>query len=238
MAEINGTQGPDNLMGTQEVDTILGFGGDDTLFGLQNNDFIQGDDGNDLIFGNQGGDFLRGGAGADTLFGGQDDDNLTDSSPPDSASRNFMYGNKGNDTLFINGGFLYGGQGDDSIIGGSGVTNLSGDFGRDTLVGGSGRDIFTITPKDQVFNSADADIIQGFDPNSRDILFLETGSGLTANDVTLTPDVASNSTAIIIAATGQVLAVLENTLLTKEDIPNLIQPSGNPLAINNFMELF
>jgi hypothetical protein len=58
MAIINGTTGPDTLVGTVD---------DDVINGLSGNDTIDGGDGNDLIFGGSGVDNLSGGNGNDTF---------------------------------------------------------------------------------------------------------------------------------------------------------------------------
>jgi Ca2+-binding RTX toxin-like protein len=79
MAEINGTNAPENLAGTSADDVIFGFGGAD---------FINGAGGDDTIDGGAGIDDILGGAGDDTIIalaaeisgdiidGGDDDDTL------------------------------------------------------------------------------------------------------------------------------------------------------------------
>jgi len=59
-ATIVGTDGGDDLNGTQGPDVIVDLGG---------NDFTNGRDGNDVICGGTGADFLKGGHGKDTLLG-------------------------------------------------------------------------------------------------------------------------------------------------------------------------
>ena len=65
MAIINGTAGNDELLGTEDPDTInagdghdfvTGAGGDDALHGDGGDDYLRGDDGNDLIDGGAGWD--------------------------------------------------------------------------------------------------------------------------------------------------------------------------------------
>ena len=60
---ILGTDGPDNLRGTNKRDVILALGGDDR---------IDGRGGNDVICGGAGRDLIKGGSGVDKLFGGAD----------------------------------------------------------------------------------------------------------------------------------------------------------------------
>jgi len=61
MADIDGDENDNIIIGTFQNDNIRGFGGDDQLFGGSGNDFLDGGTGND---------FLAGGSGVNTLFGG------------------------------------------------------------------------------------------------------------------------------------------------------------------------
>lgn len=74
MAIVNGNNGNNALVGTDDNDRINGKGGNDILIGKDGDDNIQGGEGNDLLMGNDGNDSLEGGAGNDTLIGhaGQD----------------------------------------------------------------------------------------------------------------------------------------------------------------------
>jgi Ca2+-binding RTX toxin-like protein len=60
---ILGTDGDDNLRGTNKRDVVLALGGDDR---------IDGRGGNDVICGGSGRDLIQGGSGADKIFGGAD----------------------------------------------------------------------------------------------------------------------------------------------------------------------
>jgi trimeric autotransporter adhesin len=136
-----GTTGNDSLAGGSGSDTISGLGGNDTLSGLLGDDYLDGGDGldsllggdgNDSLLGGLGNDILNGGNGNDTLRGEDGDDRLTDSS-----GVNLLDGGLGNDTII--GGWpttIIGGDGDDSISGGSSVT---GGAGNDWI--GSGGDV-------------------------------------------------------------------------------------------------
>ena len=81
MADITGTEGPDNLDGTTEADAIDGLGGDDIIDGGEGADDIDGGDGNDIIYsysagedrGEQSGESrireqIFGGSGNDTIY--------------------------------------------------------------------------------------------------------------------------------------------------------------------------
>ena len=111
---ITGTNGSDNLVGTDGADQIEGGNG---------RDILTGSDGNDTLLGGNGKDILTGGAGNDLLDGGNGRDILT--------------GNGGNDTLL-------GGNGKDILTGGAGNDLLDGGDGKDILTGGAGEDIFVL----------------------------------------------------------------------------------------------
>jgi len=116
MAIINGTSSNDNgideeeLVGTNEDDSIYGKAGNDILSGRGGSDALNGGNGNDVLDGGDDTDILLGDAGNDTL-----------------------YGHVGND-------YLRGHSGDDYLVGGSLNDALFGDKGNDTLWGGSGND--------------------------------------------------------------------------------------------------
>jgi Ca2+-binding RTX toxin-like protein len=129
VATFYGTDFDDNIGGTYDAETILGYDGDD---------LIAGDDGDDDIYGSYGHDTIYGGYGADDLIGGSGHDDL--------------YGNAGFDDL-------YGGSGLDYLSGGSGDDLLSGGTGRDTLVGGSGEDVFVFTRGSSGTSTSTADTI-------------------------------------------------------------------------------
>jgi len=111
-ATINGTPGPDNLEGTATADTINALGGADVVHGRGGPDAVNGGDGQDLLFGDAGSDTLRGGADADELRGSY-----------------------GRDTLFLRGGDLgYGGGQDDAMTFSGGGSRGHGGYGEDFLL--------------------------------------------------------------------------------------------------------
>jgi Ca2+-binding RTX toxin-like protein len=69
---IDGAAGNDTLYGLQGYDTLYGGVGDDALYGGNNDDTLSGGAGNDSLDGGSGSDTLDGGAGADVLNGGVD----------------------------------------------------------------------------------------------------------------------------------------------------------------------
>lgn len=114
-ATIVSTSGNDvPLLGTADVDVIVGRGGDDQIFPGDGDDFVceapgdaanvDGGSGNDQIKGGPGSDELQGGLGDDRLLGGEE-----------------MFGDDGNDYLRApnsSGGWaLDGGPGTDTCVG-------------------------------------------------------------------------------------------------------------------------
>ena len=71
---IYGKGGNDYLLGDDGNDTIYGGNGYDTLNGGEGNDVLYGEGGNDLLYGLAGDDYLDGGAGSDTMYGGAGND--------------------------------------------------------------------------------------------------------------------------------------------------------------------
>lgn len=112
--------GFENVVGTNQADSLTGDGGANALDGLNGNDSLAGTGGDDALTGGAGIDTLDGGTGNDTLNGGADADNLA--------------GGDGNDVL--NGGLdadsLVGGDGNDVLAGGAGADGLNGGAGSDT----------------------------------------------------------------------------------------------------------
>ena len=113
---VGGTTGPDNLTGTEGPDTVIGAAASDTINGVV---------GADLLYGNEGGDFIQGGLGADTLYGGEGDDTLAGQeysvnhyvpSVAEPGARDVLYGEAGDDRIFVQGSaYIDGGSGNDLI---------------------------------------------------------------------------------------------------------------------------
>jgi Ca2+-binding RTX toxin-like protein len=74
---INGTSGPDDLIGTDKDDVIHGSGGKDYISGLAAGDLIYAGAGNDTVVGRDGNDRIYGNAGYDLLFGNESNDTIT-----------------------------------------------------------------------------------------------------------------------------------------------------------------
>jgi RTX calcium-binding nonapeptide repeat (4 copies) len=112
--KIFGTNGDDDIFGSQHSETIFGFRGDDVIFAGLGNDTVYGGRGDDLIDGEKGNDRLFGEKGNDALVGGE-----------------------GNDDLF-------GSSGRDLLLGGAGRDELSGDGGNDKFLFRKGMGVDTI----------------------------------------------------------------------------------------------
>ena len=99
---VQGTDGPDVIVGNSQDNEIHGTAGADVICGLGGDDLVVGGGGDDVIKGNGGGDDLRGGKEADTVYGGAGDDTLAGGAGADS---------------------LDGGQGSDDCRGGTLITH-------------------------------------------------------------------------------------------------------------------
>ena len=108
-AIIQGGEGDDSLVGTNNPDSISGAGGNDTLAGGEGSDTLDGGAGDDSLVGGRGFDQLLGGDGSDVLngWGGEgfgesepEVDTLNGGSGDD-----FYYVDHENDSLIDDGGF-------------------------------------------------------------------------------------------------------------------------------------
>jgi Ca2+-binding RTX toxin-like protein len=130
----------DNFFGTSEPDTLVGTEDDDRIFGRAGNDNLRGEGGDDYIAGNGGNDEINDGFGSDKLRGGAGDDRIqlvVVSDEEVEESVDIAYGGKGKDNIHADseeGSFLlYGGQDDDTIVGGDGGGKIHGDSGNDQI---------------------------------------------------------------------------------------------------------
>ena len=161
---IQGGNGNDSLLGGTGNDSIDGGAGNDTILGGDGSDTLSGGDGNDRVDGGAGsGDQVSGGLGNDTLLGGAGSGDLlfesadvplltlTSSSLTGLGSDSIsgfegaqLRGGASNNIIDASHfGFpvtLWGGAGDDSLIGGTKSNVLFGEDGNDTLIGGVGND--------------------------------------------------------------------------------------------------
>lgn len=126
---------------------VLPSEGDDSLIGTEFDDTINALGGNDTIDGGDGADRLEGGAGDDLIFAGAASEagtierGASNSLPLVQTAGDSIFGMEGDDTLVgdIANVLLSGGDGDDVLYGGEdGRQVLTGGTGNDTLVGGNG----------------------------------------------------------------------------------------------------
>lgn len=136
------------------LDDLTGRGG--------GNDVITGSEASDTIYGQEGDDIIYGGSGHDTLYGGTGDDLLVGDDKPEDlndvtvesikklvetdALDDFIKSvegtdDDGNDQLF-------GGVGDDVLLGMGGDDYLDGGAGEDAIFGGAGNDIIVYDNND------------------------------------------------------------------------------------------
>jgi len=109
-----GTEGDDEVTGTDRRDVISTLGGDDSVNSLGGKDSVCGKSGKDVLRGNADSDLIKGGGGRDKGKGGSGDD-VVKGGP----RRDRLRGGSGND-------LLAGGGGNDSCRGGTGSDTLKG----------------------------------------------------------------------------------------------------------------
>ena len=126
---VTGTAGDDVLEGTAGADVIFAAQGDDIIFGFGGDDIICAGQGNDIVMGGQGFDVIFGAQGNDVLFAA---DGSTEADRADTAGSR-MFGGAGND-------LIVGSNRWDRMQGGLGVDNLQGFEGRDWMRAGGDND--------------------------------------------------------------------------------------------------
>ncbi|HEY9639973.1 MAG TPA: calcium-binding protein, partial [Coleofasciculaceae cyanobacterium] len=131
MAIINGDNGDNILIGTNDDDQINGLGGNDFIDGRFGFDIINGGDGNDTTTY----DFYFGGINANLSTGMVSFPGSGDRTDTLISIENVI-GSRGNDVIVGNGD-------DNNLSGGAGDDLLDGGFGFDRLDGGDGNDTTT-----------------------------------------------------------------------------------------------
>lgn len=160
------------------IENVVGSDQNDTLIGDDNNNKLTGGDGDDTLIGGAGKDVLQGGAGADSFDGGDGNADgvsykYADAGVSLDLSIGGFTGEAEGDT-YVNVEMVYGSQfadniagdagnnrltgfgGDDELDGADGRDTLIGGLGNDTLTGGAGFDVFLM---DGTFND---DVITDF----------------------------------------------------------------------------
>ena len=146
-----------NLDGSEamdvDLDGLTGRGGGD--------DIITGSSASDIIYGQEGNDTIYGGSGHDTLYGGTGNDLLVGDDKPESLAADTVEEisglSKGELDAFIESvegtdadgnDRLFGGSGDDVLLGMGGDDYLDGGEGSDAIFGGAGNDIIVYDQQD------------------------------------------------------------------------------------------
>ena len=132
-----GTNGSDELYGSEDKDQMYGRGGDDVVKGRR---------GADRLYGGGGDDRLNGESGRDKLFGSAGNDLLIAGYQPDEQGEivDKLYGGRGADELHADSDddWTWGGRGSDTLYGSDFHDLMVGGPGNDRLQGGKQVDIY------------------------------------------------------------------------------------------------
>ena len=189
-----------------DLDSLTGRdGGDDVITGSSASDTIYGQEGHDTIYGGGGHDGLYGGTGDDLLVGDDKPENLDDVTVKgikdltEDELDDFIKSvegtdDDGNDQLF-------GGVGDDVLLGMGSDDYLDGGAGEDAIFGGAGNDIIVYDKADYLVSGGSGiDFMVSDDKNlTLDSLLTNTGSDkplVSGIEVLLKGDAALSLTSI------------------------------------------
>ena len=179
MANINGNNSNNTLIGTAFADFIYGRGGNDTIDAGDGDDVVDGGSGNDTLKGGLGNDLLFGGANDDRLNGGDGNDQLDGGSGSQDWAE-FDGGAAVNVDLVSGTAF---GQGNDTIfnienVKGSSFNDIiKGNGFNNRLEGGDGNDTFIATiGSDVIRGDAGVDLISFAQLGAAAIVNLATGT--------------------------------------------------------------
>lgn len=148
-ATVEGSYGDDYIDGRNcRCLRVDARSGDDEIHGSGHSkgDTLYGGSDNDLIYGYGGDDKIAGGAGSDEIYGGAGNDQINAGEVGEAGSfwgagpitTNFVFGGDGDDHLVGTDGhdYLLGEAGDDILVGGRNKDYLSGGVGDDRLIPG------------------------------------------------------------------------------------------------------
>ncbi|RWY68276.1 calcium-binding protein [Rhizobium sp. WSM1325] len=261
---VDGTEGNDELTGTNGYDTIHGKAGDDTIFGLGNNDNIDAGSGDDVVLGGAGKNTIEGGDGSDTVIiaGLQSDFDVTvvngswvrvagaDQVNLIHATEWIVFdGPAENDETSINVSSLLDANNSTQIDGSSTADTLTGTVGHDTIRGYAG--------DDTIFGLEGNDIIDAGDGD--DVVFAGSGynqiDGANGSDTVIISGRQSDYSIVAIDGTkigivsGDTVNVISNAEWIVFDAPDgeedtsidvvdfLAQDSNNEAAQNDLVAL-
>ena len=114
---VNGQDGDDTVNGGVGRDFLRGSLGNDTLDGGADADLLVGDSGDDLMIGGPGVDRVRGMSGNDRLIGGSSVPASPDTGEDLDSVITLLDGTRTLETVFVPGDELFGGGGDDVLVG-------------------------------------------------------------------------------------------------------------------------
>lgn len=143
--DLFGTDGPDVIWAGPSVDWVRGYGGDD-LICMGDPADAPDPSNNELVGGGRGDDKIVGAPGAALLLGGEGNDEIWAVGGRDSGSgddyESIVRGGPGDDVLHGRDGrdSVEGRRGNDTLDGGGGDDLLQGGHGDDALAGGDGED--------------------------------------------------------------------------------------------------
>lgn len=178
---ITDTHGTDNWIEARGGDDrVLAGDGMDFVFGGAGNDWLDGGAGRDDISGGAQDDTILGGDGTDELFGGHGDDLIL------AGSRTGSFSQPG---LQLPGGFdadsgaslMFGGQGDDTLIGTDGHDHIGGGLDRDQIYAGAGSD-WVVSTLDEVDTFSTDTIYLGRDADADVLLIAAVTDGAQPRD--------------------------------------------------------
>lgn len=136
----------ENVVGSDNNDTIWGNDVDNLLEGRDGADEIRGFQGDDTIDAGEGNNSVEGGNGADSITAGTGNDVIyANEAFATDTDADYIDGGAGNDTI-------YGSGGNDTLIGGAGDDVLSSK-GDATLMGGAGVDYYTAKAGDVIIDT-------------------------------------------------------------------------------------
>jgi Ca2+-binding RTX toxin-like protein len=221
-----GTADGNRIRGTAGNDVLVGLGGDDIILGLEGTDRLCGNDGNDTIFGGLSAVFDRidGGPGDDRLAGREEMFGPGLCAPFDAPvdfvdAFNGIYGGTGNDDIV-------GASGTDALLGGEGNDCVIGIDGNDVLTGGSGGDVIGGGPgQDFAEGGDDFDLIFGQGGNdklyaaSADVLLPQFPPNTCRNAGEFPSDSGPIESGSATSATGLEINFLVGDVLS-EEVPN------------------
>ena len=176
-----------NINGSEVADDVVlnnlvsREGGDDTITGSKANDVIYGQEGEDSIFGGAGDDSIYGGTGNDLLVGDELPDgveNITFEQLRDMNEDELNTFTDNVEGMEADGDEqLYGGTGDDLLLGMGGDDYLDGGEGSDAVFGGAGNDIIVYDQNDYMVSGGSGINFMVTNKESVDLKYLLTQSG-------------------------------------------------------------